>query len=74
MKDYRIKIEIKNIHVGKIYYSFDYSVYLDNKIIESKNYSGDHNWGNTKEQMQEFREHLENNGAANKVIANLEIG
>ena len=38
----RIDIEIKNIKVGKRYYSFDYKVKFNGKLLDENSYSSSH--------------------------------
>lgn len=55
-----ISVIINGIDVDQWYYSFDYDVAVNGKVVISKNYENDHSWSDDPEA---FRRHLEEGGA-----------
>lgn len=51
---YKIEVEIKNIDVDNRYYSFEYIIRKDGKVIMEKNYENDYQNGMTEKEFKEF--------------------
>lgn len=58
--DYKISVNIKDIKIDDRYYSFNYRVSLDGKVIKQGEYSDSHDW---RDNIEGFRKML-NDGYA----------
>lgn len=51
-----IEIEVSNIDVDTRYYSFDYKIKRNGKIVKDSSYSDDHSWDNDFENFKKLLE------------------
>jgi len=51
-----IKIEVLNIKTDKNFYSFDYKIWIDKKLIDNGYYEADHSWGTKHKQFRKILE------------------
>jgi len=66
-----IRVEIKDINVGDMYFDFKYRVLVENRIhTDWTDYENDHSWGNDK---PAFRKMLKNGHALDLVMENIEF-
>lgn len=64
-----LHIEVINIQADYKYYSFDYKLTRDGKVVSEDEFSGDHSWG---DQPLKFKEHLEKGGAIETLLGQLD--
>ena len=60
----KIEVEINKIKVEKGYFSFDYIVTINDKIIENNTYDNSHSW----EDIKAFKKLLKNGYAISLVV------
>ena len=68
-----ITIEIDKIKVDPMYYSFEYKVYLKDKLIKEGEYSSDHVWGRSKKEIKDFKKLLKKSEAVNIVLGLIDL-
>lgn len=59
-----IQVHIDNLKVDDYYYSFDYKIFINDKLEEESTYESDHVWGDDK---TAFRKLLKKEGYANQL-------
>ena len=54
MKDYKIEVSIFDVKVNGKYYSFDYSVFVNDELFDQGNIDGDYENGNSPKQQKKM--------------------